>query len=321
MNAAETKERPRTGPGGPSLGRSTSDAEGDPRLTPLWQKQLPLLLMVAVALIVGLAASGIPALREILTPVFWEHPFYLNPFITFTLMIYVGLGLVMVTGTGDQGWPWYLLLIGIWVFMIAFEYSIVQWFAIQGGLLLGGSHINPILFTAAAVAVGAAVLLHMNQLNRRLQSGLTQRGVDPEELHDVESHAGQQARVIVAQLVALIFAATLILWVADLIVGSTGLGLNVLGILAGLMVMSVLLAYSYAVLKKGPIVAQQQAGAHPGPGPDPAYEGGAYTTGHMPRSRPTGSGAQEPSRMQNGPDTDTDTDDEQAGGTTWIRRD
>lgn len=319
MNDAEKQIRRAAGP---PLGRGKPpEDEEAPPLVPLWRRQLPLLLLVAFALIVALATSGLEAMREILRPVFWEHPFYLNPFITFTLLIYVGLGLVMLTGTGDQGWPWYILLIGIWVFVIAFEYSIVQWFAIQAGALFGGSHINPVQFTAITVAVGAAILLHVNQLNRRLYNGLTQRGVDTEELQNIEQEAGHQARAIVVQLVGLLFAATLILWLADLIVGSTGLGLNVLGILAGLLVMSVLLAYSYAVLKKGPITTEHAAAASRGvtpPGHRPDGPPGIHTTGHGPRHAPV-TPREDIGAARNGP-RDNDWD-ETASEDRWIRRD
>lgn len=241
-----------SGPGSLRLNAppKTGVLEQDPTLPPLWHRQLPLLLLVAGTLLFAFAVS--PLLGFILWPVFWASPFYLNPVITVAVVLYVGIGMVTANSANDQGWPFYMALIGLWVLLVGFEFSIVQWFELQAGVRTIAARVHPIVFAACAVAVGAAILLHGNQLARRLHTDLRERGLDPEELELLEQESSREARTIVINLLALVAVASVILWIADFLLAGTRLGLDVLGILAGLLIVSVILAYSYSILKQGP---------------------------------------------------------------------
>lgn len=294
--------------------------------TPLWNRQLPFLLLVAGTLLLALAFS--PLLRGVLWPIFWGSPFYLNPVITLALILYVGLGLVTTSSPNDQGWPFFMGLIGLWVFIIGFEFSIVQWLELQLGVRTIAARVHPILFVGCAAAIGAAILLHANQLARRLQTDLRQRGLDEEELERLEEESGRDARTIILNLVVLAGIASVVLWIADFLLGGTRLGLDVLGILAGLLIVSVILAYSYSILKQGPATSPDG-----GNGPSPAPPGDPTKPGTSPATRPGPNNpqstqqqtTQQPTTQQPDPQTrqepsrSTTPEQDDAPGVTWRK--
>lgn len=251
----------RRSPGSPFGPQRTATAQSGPGsetptgmvlAQPLWKQQLPLLAGLAVTLLLAWASSNL--LRPALIPLFWEPPFYVNPLVTLTFVIYTGLGLVLLSGQGDQGWPFFAGLVGIWFFVVGFEFSIVQWFLIQGGILTSARWVNIPLYIMCAAALGIVILLHTNQLRRRLFNDLRQRGVEQDQLMELDRESHRESRSIILRLVGLAAIATVVLWIGDWILGRTRLGLDVLGILVGLLIMSGLLAYSFIVLKKGQTV-------------------------------------------------------------------
>jgi hypothetical protein len=231
------------------------------------------LVIVAVSLLVAFGAS--PVFGEFLWgALFWDHPFYINPLITLTFLIYVGLGLALTSGTGDSGIPVYYVLVGLWVLLATLEYSLISWFEIQQGILTSARRVNILAFAGCIIAIGATALLHMNQLHRRLHNELKNRGVEEQELQVLEPFAESGSRMIVVRLVGLALGATLVLWFADLIIGRTRIGLDVLGILIAVIIMAGLLLYSYTVLRKGPLADNQsdpptEAARMTGPPKDP----------------------------------------------------
>lgn len=214
-------------------------------------RQLALLGVLIIALLVAMAGSQF--LRGFLVPLTWGAPFYINPVYILVTLLYGGVGLLTTSGSGDGGWPWFAGLIGLWTFLVAFEDSILQWFVFQLGVATIGGRVNPIQMTAVAAAFGAAVLLHVNQIGRRLHEGLSDRGLDPRELADVERRSFEAGLGIVTRLVGIIAVASVVLFVGEFILGRTRIGLGALGILGGIVIVGVIAMLAYGLLRQGPV--------------------------------------------------------------------
>lgn len=214
-------------------------------------RQLTLLAIMCIGLLVTLAGSQF--LRGVLVPVTWGPPFYVNPLYLFTFAIWGGMGFLLTRGSGDGGWPWIAAMVGLWIFIVAFEDSILQWFVFQLGVATIGGRVNPIQMASAAATVGALILLHVNQLGRRLHEGLADRGLDPRELQEVERRTFEAGTGLVLRLVGLIAAAGFVLLVAEFILGRATVGLGAIGILGGLLIVGFISMLAYGALRKGPV--------------------------------------------------------------------
>jgi hypothetical protein len=222
------------------------------------QQQFGLIGAAVVALVVGFAASAF--LRGLVNPPWVGEPFYLAPGIVFIACLLFGVGALTLLRAEDRGWPWFLAAIGILVFAIGFEDSIIQWFTIQMGLRTIGGRVNPIAITACLAAVGIALVLHANQLGRRLRLGLSDRGLDARELQEVEMRARMVAVWAAARIVGLGAALALGLFIAEYPLARARLGLNELGILGGILIVAVMVVMAYRILRRGPLGVEE---AHP----------------------------------------------------------
>jgi hypothetical protein len=241
----------------------------------LWRRQWPLLLIVPTALVVMTASSWVA--RGLVLPLLWDWTFVLNPVVVLLYLLYGGIGLLIFTGSGDRGWPLYFGLVFLWIFAIAFvDMSIIQWFELQMGAITGGRRVNPVMMFSAAVAIAATILLHVNQLARRLHESLRARGVDAAELTVLEEESRREGQRLVSLLVGFAAIIAAVLWVGDFIFGRARLGLNVLGILSGLVLVSFFLVLVNRLLSRGPLdLDAATAGvvsAHEVP-PDPLQDG------------------------------------------------
>lgn len=214
-------------------------------------RQAGLLGLLILSILVATSASGV--LGGTLLPLFVGAPIYLNPVILLAIILFGGLGLLTLLRAKDSGWPAFMLLLGLWSFVIAFEDSIIQWFTIQRGALLSGGRINVIQMTTIMVAFALGVQLHVNMLGRRLRIELSDRGLDKRELAAVEDQARQTSLRILMRLVPIIAVAAVVLFVAQFIVGGLRLGLGTIGILSGLVIVAVLIGFAFDLLRKGPV--------------------------------------------------------------------
>lgn len=213
------------------------------------QRQLALIAVVVGGLLAATAASGL--LRGVLTPVAWSAPFYINPIYWFPFLFYGAIGLFTVFRADDHAWPWFVGFAGLWILLVAFEDSILQWFTFQLGIATIGGRINPIGVAASVVAMGAAILLHVNQLGRRLRNGFADRGLDPRELRQVEEQAWRLGLANVITIGGLTVAGAVALWIGEFALGRARIGIGALGILGGLLILSILAVMAYRLLKVG----------------------------------------------------------------------
>lgn len=213
------------------------------------RRQFLLLGLIVVMLIVATAASAL--LRGVLTPVFWGKPFYINPYYLLLVLLVGGGGLFTVLRADDRGWPLFLGLLGLVALVLAFEDSILQWFVMQLRISTTGGRVNPVLITALLAAFALAVLLHVGQLGRRLRHGFVERGIDPRELTRVEERVFATGRSIALQLLGLGAAASVALFIGQVALGKARIGIGPLGILGGLLILSLLSVMAYRLLRTG----------------------------------------------------------------------
>lgn len=214
------------------------------------RKQIGLIFVVVVALIFSIAASGL--LRGILQPIAWGPPIYINPIYWFPFLFYGAVGLFTVFRADDHAWPWFIGFVGLWILAVAFEDSILQWFTFQLGFSTIGGRVNPIGITASLVAMGAAILLHVNQLARGIRHGLAERGLDPRELRQIEEQAWRLGLSNVVTIAGFAAVGSVILWIGGFALGRARIGIGALGILGGLLILAIVSAMAYRLLHTGP---------------------------------------------------------------------
>ncbi|MBW3582912.1 MAG: hypothetical protein KY455_07425 [Euryarchaeota archaeon] len=213
-------------------------------------RQLLLIGGVIVALVVGQTLSDFVGrlTYPILIP---EFPYLYGTTLLATVVFGI-VGLFTVLRSRDTGWPIFLLFVGLWIFAFALFDSILQWFVFQTGKGSSGGRVNVLAITAYMAALGFAILIHMNQVARRLKAFFAERGVDTEELAGVEGRVRLTAHKVVWPLVGVIAASSVVLLVGELVLGRATLGSGGLGIMAGLAVILVLATLVFRALSEEP---------------------------------------------------------------------
>ena len=217
--------------------------------------------MVIAALLVAFGTADV--IGGAIVPPLVGAPYYLNPVILLALILYGVTGLATVFRTEDRGWPWFASLVGLWIFTVAVFDSLLQWFIFQVGIATSGGRVDPLQVAACMVALAATVMLHMGQLARRTRDGFAGRGLDPRELVELERRVDGEARGVVLRMVALTSAAGVVLFVAGIVLGRANLGIGALGILGGLVIITVISAMAFGALRRGPVPGLEDLGSAP----------------------------------------------------------